>query len=112
MSELPIACTLTDAERRRRQRELQEKLLRGVRETVELEDGYALRFPGGPEWVRELAELIVFERACCPFLTIELLAECDHGAAWLKLRGPDGTKEFLDLSFNLCRRAPSPRRTR
>lgn len=106
----PIACTLTDARQRERQQQLQQRLSPMVREMVELEDGYALRFPGEPGSVRGLAELIVFERACCPFLSLELVAEAEEGPVWLKLRGPAGTKAFLEQSFELCKRASSERR--
>lgn len=105
-SSSPIACTLTDAGQRERQQKLQQRLLPMVREMVELEDGYALRFPGEPRWVRELAELIVFERACCPFLSLELVAEAEEGPVWLRLRGPGGTKAFLERSFDLCEQNP------
>ena len=102
MRSRPVACTLTDPARRERQEELQRKLLSGLREVLELEDGYALRFPGEPRWVEDLGRLIVFERACCPFLRLELVAEPEEGPVWLKLRGPEGTKEFLARSFALC----------
>lgn len=99
---IPIACVLPDTERAARQRALQHELGSAVDERVELEDGWALRFPPGPEWIRRLAELIVFERACCPFLTLELEAEPGQGPVWLRLRGPEGTKAFLRRSFDWC----------
>ncbi len=102
MRSVPIACTLTDPEQRRRQEDLQERLLEGIEEIVELADGYGLRFPGEARWVKTLAELIVMERACCPFLQMELVAESESGPVWLKLRGPEGTKEFLERSFAIC----------
>lgn len=102
MTSLPITCTLTDADQRERQRALQRRLLPGIRESIELEDGYALRFPGEPRWVRDLAELIVYERACCEFLSLELVAEAETGPVWLRLRGPAGTKAFLARSLELC----------
>ena len=101
----PIACRLKDAEEKRKRMKLEEELLAAVRETVELEDGYALRFPGEPAWLRRLAEFAVLERACCPFLAIELAAEPEGGPIWLRLRGPAGTRDFLAGNFALCRRA-------
>lgn len=102
MNSLPIACELPDGERTSRQRDLQESLRPAIEKRVELEDGYALRFPGDPDRVRALAELMVFERECCPFLTLELAAEPGRGPVWLKLRGPEGTKPFLKRAFDLC----------
>lgn len=108
MTSLPISCELPDGERARRQHELQESLQPAIEKRVELEDGYALRFPGDPDRVRALAELMIFERACCPFLSIELVAEPKRGPVWLKLRGPEGTKPFLERAFALCEAGGAP----
>lgn len=61
-----------------------------------------MRFPGEAVWLEDLARLVVMERACCPFLRMELVAEPEAGPVWLKLRGPEGTKAFLARSFALC----------
>ncbi|MGH7474908.1 MAG: hypothetical protein ACRELD_01325 [Longimicrobiales bacterium] len=99
---VPIACTLSAPDQVARQRELQDELRPAIQEVVELADGFALRFPAEPQWIARLAELITFERACCPFLTLELAAEPRHGPLWLRLRGPGGTKAFLHSTFALC----------
>jgi hypothetical protein len=105
MKPIPIECMLNDAEQAKRQRALQEEIGSAVEERVELEDGYALRFPGSPAWILQLAKLIVFERTCCRFLMLELAVEPEEGPVWLKLRGPEGTKAFLERSFALCEEA-------
>ena len=64
-------------------------------ETKELDHGYAYRFPSGANWIAELAQLITFERECCPFLLFQLRLEPANGPLWLELTGPEGTKEFL-----------------
>jgi hypothetical protein len=102
MTSLPIACTLPDGERARRQRELQETLRPAIQARIELEDGYALRFPGEAVWVRRLGELIAYERECCAFLSLELVAEPGRGPVWLRMRGPEGTKAFLARAFAAC----------
>lgn len=102
MTSIPLACTLAPSEQAKRQRVLQTEIGLHVQERIDLDDGFALRFAPEPARIRQLAELIVFERACCPFLTLELVAEPDHGPVWLKLRGPEGTKAFLSRSFALC----------
>ena len=48
----------------------------------------------------ELAQLIVFERECCPFLRFNLSVEATNGPLWLELTGPDGTKAFLQSLFS------------
>jgi hypothetical protein len=42
-----------------------------------------------------MADLIIAERECCPFLTFQLTAEPKMGALTLRITGPEGTKESL-----------------
>ena len=104
LAEPPIACSLTTPELRAREQVIQREVVGGVRETRELADGYALRFPGDPAWLDTLAEFIRFERECCPFFTFELRCEPQCGPLWLQLRGPEGVKEFVATLLAL----PSP----
>ena len=93
--DLPIVCRLLGPELRAREQVLQREIFSGVQEVRELPDGYALRYPGEARWLATLAEFIRFERACCPFLRFELHAEQQDGPLWLRLRGPEGAKEFI-----------------
>lgn len=68
-------------------------------ETRELQDGYAYRFPSEDKWITELAQLIAFERECCPFLQFKLRLEPENGPLWLELTGAAGTKDFLQSLF-------------
>jgi hypothetical protein len=61
----------------------------------ELPDGYAFRVPGDKKWIAVVAELIVAEHECCPFLTFELAAEPNTGPVIVRVIGPAGTKDFL-----------------
>ena len=56
--------------------------------TEELPDGYAFRVPGDRKWVAIIAEMIVAERECCPFLTIELVAQPGLGPVTVRVTGP------------------------
>jgi hypothetical protein len=94
-TDIPIACSLTTPKLRAREQIVQREFVAGVQETRELADGYALRFPGDALWLATLAELIRFERECCPFFTFELHCEPQHGPLWLHMRGPEGAKEFV-----------------
>jgi len=42
-----------------------------------------------------VADLIMAEHECCPFLTFQLTAEPKMGALTIRMTGPDGTKPFL-----------------
>ncbi len=99
-SQLPVACSLTEAELKGRRAALLERAGRAVLETKELEDGFAYRFPEGDEWLAELAEVIRLERLCCPFLGFRLSVGPGGGPVWLELTGPPGTKEFLSSLFS------------
>ena len=68
-------------------------------ETKELDDGYAYRFPSGGNWIADLAQLITFERECCPFLQFNLRLEPAEDPVWLELTGPEGAKSFLQSLF-------------
>ena len=92
MRELPIACNLSgDAQVRRR--EAARGMLDRSRLVGEMEDGYEFAFPGDAEWAMRLTEFIVAERACCPFFTFELAF--GPGGILLRVRGPEGTKQFV-----------------
>ena len=73
MSQPPIACSLTAPGLRARRHEV----------------------------LVSLAALIETERACCPFLSCQLIVEPDHGPVSLELTGPAGTREFLEAELSL-----------
>jgi hypothetical protein len=93
--DVPIACSLSDVEFRRREATLLAQFKSAVIATEELPDGYAFRIPGDQKWIAVAADLIVAERECCPFLTFELVAEPNRGPVIVRVTGPAGTKEFL-----------------
>ncbi len=94
-----IACKLTDEEQQKRREELSRKLFSGRERTNELEDGYEFVFPGGAEWAEELVRFVVLERECCPFFTFELIFEQEGGPISLRMRGPEGTKDFIGVEL-------------
>ena len=102
-----VACSLTDAELRERRTEILQKAGRAVLEVREMKDGYAYRFPADDSWLKELTQIVLLERQCCPFLTFKITVEANHNSIWLELSGPQGTKDFL-VSF-LSARLSAPR---
>jgi hypothetical protein len=97
----PIACSLTTVEWRDREATLLAQFRSAVIETEELQEGYVFRLPGGGEWIRLMAKLIVAERECCPFLAFEMAALPNMGPVIVRVTGPAGTKEFLRTT--LCK---------
>lgn len=96
---IPIACSLTDPQLAARTAALERDIFAAALEHVEIADGYAFRFPQDEEWLPELAAFIVEERRCCPFFTFELVQAPASGPVWLRLRGPDGVKPFIESQF-------------
>src|SRR2546430_1876912 len=93
--DMPIACCLTSAELREREAMLLAQFRSAVIGTEELRDGYAFRVPGEGKWIATIAEMIVAERECCPFLTFELVAQPGMGPVIVRVTGPADTKDFL-----------------
>jgi hypothetical protein len=95
MTDVPIACRLSDAELRQREATLLAQFKSAVTTTEELADGYIFRIPGDKKWLALVSDLILAERECCPFLRFDLAAEPNLGPVTLRVTGPEGTKEFL-----------------
>jgi hypothetical protein len=97
---LLIACSLTDAEMRGREQEV-TTLFDRIVQVRSLPDGYAFAFPPEDRNIRDVLDLVLAERACCPFLTFELVFPAPHETVWLHLRGSEEVKEFVRGSFLL-----------
>jgi len=93
--EAPLACTLSELEQVKRADEVSD-LFKYVQQVDELQDGYALRFPGSDTWANTLMQFITFERGCCPFFAFGLVFEPKQGPIWLHLRGPEGVKAIIE----------------
>ena len=104
----PVACWLTTTQLRDREATLLAQFRSAVVDTEELHQGYAFRIPGDSERIRLVAELIVAERECCPFLRFEVAALPNMGPVIVRVIGPAGTKEFLRTV--LCGGDASPQR--
>lgn len=96
---IPVACTLDQTGQQRRGREITELLRAGGREVRPLLDGYAVRFAGDAIWAERLLRFILHERTCCPFFKFELEFLPGPGPIWLRLRGPEGTTDFVHEVF-------------
>jgi len=102
VDKLPVACSLTSAELRDREATLLAQFRSAIIQTEELHEGYAFRIPGDGQSIRQVVELIVAERECCPFLVFELSALPNMGLVTVGVTtGPAGTKEFLSSLLDL-----------
>lgn len=96
---IPILCTLNDAEFRARERDVLQKIKASVLSTNETDNGYTFRFPSDDASFAALNEFIVLERRCCPFLDFKITVPRGLGDIDLELSGPDGAKEFISANF-------------
>jgi hypothetical protein len=102
---IPLACVpgaIPQAERSAHF-ELLARISARSRDKRELPNGYAYRFESAD--FDDLARWMTNERRCCPFLRFVVELEPDGGAIWIRLTGPAGTREFLDVEFPQMGRA-------
>lgn len=93
--EIPVACCLSDEELRNRETTLLAQFRAALIGSEELNDGYTFRLGGDKKSIALVAELIMAERECCPFLKFEVCLEPGMGPVSVRMTGPAGTKEFL-----------------
>ena len=98
---IPIACSLPERQLVMRRQEISGDIFNVAEQVEELADGYAFRYAYNDAQVAKLIEFIASERRCCPFFTFELVFEPAQGPCWLRLRGPEGTKEFIRNGLNV-----------
>jgi hypothetical protein len=78
---------------------LARELLNKAAERADLPDGYAFRFAA--DKLVELVRFIDNERKCCPFMTFHLQIGPQAGPIWLRMTGPEGTREVLQAELSL-----------
>jgi hypothetical protein len=100
MADLPIACTLSPAERQEQRADLLPGLLAQAVERLPAANGYRWRFAAADGLLATMGRVIDAERRCCRFLHFVVRAEPDRGAVFLEVTGPAGTKEFLEQLVN------------
>jgi hypothetical protein len=101
--EAPFACNVgaLNKDQRARYSILTKQLISEKQEVRELSDGYAFRFAGSSEHIKDLAEFITYERLCCPFFDFDLTVERNEGSLSLKLRGREGVIDFIKSEFGI-----------
>ena len=99
----PIACDLSalSPDQRARLMEVRSQLRPMVREVRDLPDGYAFLLSAPEGSLVRVAEFIELERRCCPFFRFELEVQDEGRAAWLRLTGRMGVKQFIAAELGL-----------
>ena len=105
-----LAClpeAIAAAERPAHKALTQELFRHRLYQALELADGYAFRFPAAA--LADVERFVANERKCCPFLAFEVRVAGAEKAVWLKMTGPEGTREVLqaELDFVVAEEAGS-----
>lgn len=92
---LPLACDshAIPADERDEHFARIRRLFGDVHERIDLSDGFAFRFPATA--FEDVVRFVENERKCCPFLAFAIELAPGRGPVWLRLTGPEGTREFL-----------------
>ena len=97
MRELPIACSLNQAEQAERAEAARELVAASMLDSAVTETGASLRFRQDAEG--PLQELIAAESECCPFLEFDLRPK--DGALSLTVTGPEQARPIILGLFGL-----------
>jgi hypothetical protein len=93
--DLPIVCSLTEAELRERRRNLLDSIRETAIDITSVLDGYSYRFTLTSEILAKIFTLIDLERQCCQFLNFKIVVEA--GSKWigLEITGPPESKSII-----------------
>jgi len=97
--DLPIACSLSDSELRKREATILAQFKGAATKTEECDDGYSFALAGHRQNLALVFELLAAERECCPFLKFQLETEPANGPLHLRITGPGDAKAFLTSLF-------------
>jgi hypothetical protein len=75
-----------------------------AQERIDLPAGIVLRLAS--DALPQVARFVANERKCCPFLHIEVEITPGEGPMWLRLTGPQGTRELIEAELGLIASAP------
>lgn len=94
---IQFSLQVLNPEQRRRRLVLLELLLRALREVVDLENGFQLRFTSGSSVWMLVAEFVNLERQCVPDLHFTLERDGEVGTVLLSVSGSEFAKQsFLE----------------
>lgn len=99
--EVLIACRpdAPNTLQRARYQAVRRELGASLRDTRELENGYAFAHPADEATLARLAEFIALERRCCPFLRFTLDVTGTEDTLWLELTGSGAAKRVVAAEF-------------
>ena len=102
LGETRARCTLSENALVARKSAVQSLLGSKILERKVLDDGVAMRFEKDSKTVQAVFDFVSAERSCCgSFLTFEVLLSGGDGPFWLRVRGNEKTKVFIQNMFSV-----------
>src|SRR5689334_14744362 len=100
MMELPIVCTLSQADFQDRRQTIIETFRSMQVEVSELSDGYSFSFTASSEALQRVAQLVDLERQCCSFLRYAIVVEPAQSVIRLEVTGPAEARKLIGEYFH------------
>jgi len=94
MTEIPIACTLSEADKTTRGDQWRQFVVANVVEVARLDASVRMRLRSGDDVILSTVDLARREKACCAFFQFRL--ELSPDAIWLEIRAPVEASAILD----------------
>jgi hypothetical protein len=97
-----IACKISvfDSKERKHYDQLRKELTE-IMSVIEISNGYTFIFPNQPSLLVKIAEWILLENRCCPFIKFSLNASGESDSIRLELTGNEEVKNLLREEFRL-----------
>lgn len=80
---------------RKYRRKIFTDIFKKYQQVDELPDGYAFCYPRSEDWAAKLNEFLEICQSRYPFFTPELIFEPNQDAIWMRIKGPEGTKDVI-----------------
>jgi hypothetical protein len=100
--DLPIACTLTEAELEQRREAIMDAFRRMQATITELPEGYVFICAATSKALMQVTQLVDMERQCCPFLTFNIVVDAATAPIRLEVTGPKDAKAVIAEFFNFA----------
>ena len=101
MKEITITCKLTSPQLQKYKTKVIAGLKNDILERKELKKRHSYKFKAIDNVIDELAEFVKTERACCSFFSFTLSISAYKNEVWLKITGPQGSKEFINTELGM-----------
>lgn len=98
---LPVSCILTSEEFKSRNENELKIIKENFKDVIELKNGYTFSFTNAEIQSKDLLNIILMERRCCPFLSFNLRFPFENQIMFLDIFGEEGAKEFIKVEMGL-----------